>query len=40
LHDAKLAALFINHPEFARSNALVDADAIALPEAAFCDIPP
>jgi hypothetical protein len=40
LHDAKLAAVFINHPEFARSNPLVNADAITLPEAAFCDIPP
>jgi hypothetical protein len=40
LHDAKLAALFINHPDLASANPLVDADAIALPEAAFCDIPP
>jgi hypothetical protein len=40
LHDAKLAALFINHPDLASANPLVNADAIALPEAAFCDIPP
>src|SRR5580700_6028271 len=40
LHDAKLAAVFINHPDLASANPLVDADAIALPEAAFCDIPP
>jgi hypothetical protein len=40
LHDAKLAALFINHPDLASANPLVYADAIALPEAAFCDIPP
>jgi hypothetical protein len=40
LHDAKLAAFFINHPDLASANPLVNADAIALPEAAFCDIPP
>jgi thiamine kinase-like enzyme len=40
LHDSKLAALFINHPDLASANPLVDADAITLPEAAFCDIPP
>ena len=40
LHHAKLAALFINHPDFARANPLVDADAVALPKAPFCDIPP
>jgi len=40
LHDAKLAALFINHPEFARPDPFVNSDTVTLPEAAFCDIPP
>ena len=40
LHDAKLAAFFINHPEFTRPDPLVNSDAVALPEVAFCDIPP
>jgi hypothetical protein len=40
LHDAELAAFFINHPDLAGANPLVDADAVALPEAAFCDKSP
>src|SRR5271170_877147 len=40
LHDAKLATLFINHPEFARPDPFVNSDTVTLPEAAFCDIPP
>lgn len=40
LHDAQLAAFFIYHPDLASANPLVDADAVALPEAAFCDKSP
>ena len=40
LHDAKLAAIFINHPEFTRPDPFVNSDTVTLPEAAFCDIPP
>src|SRR5579859_6258543 len=40
LHDAELAALFINHPDLSGANAFIDADAVALPEAAFCDKTP
>ncbi len=40
LHDAELPAVFIDDPDLARSNPLVDADTITLPEIAFCDIPP
>src|SRR5712692_251284 len=40
LHDAELAALIINHPDFASADSFVDANAVALPEAAFCDKSP
>ena len=40
LHDAELAALFIDHPNFTSPDALVYANAVALPEAAFCDVSP
>jgi len=40
LHHSKLGTLLINHPDFARPNPLIYAGAIALPEAAFCDISP
>src|SRR5712692_135165 len=40
LHDAELAAFFINHPDFASADSFVDANAVALPEAAFCDKSP
>src|SRR5579859_120968 len=40
LHDPKLRAFFVDHPDFARPNAFIDARTIALPEAAFCDISP
>jgi hypothetical protein len=37
LHDAQLPALFINHPDFASPNALVDADTVRLPEIPLSD---
>ena len=40
LHHPKLGAFLINHPDFARPDPLIDAGAVALPEAAFCDISP
>jgi hypothetical protein len=40
LHDAKLAAVFINDPDFSRPDAFVNANAVALPESTFCDISP
>src|SRR6266852_6595695 len=40
LHDAELAALIINHPDFASADSLVYANAVGLPEAAFCDKSP
>jgi hypothetical protein len=41
LHDAKLTAVFVNHPDFASSNPFIDADAIALrPEIPICDNSP
>src|SRR5260221_6022495 len=40
LHHPKLGAFFINHPDFARPNPLIDAGTVALPEAPFCDISP
>lgn len=40
LHHSKLGTLLINHPDFARPNPLIYAGAVALPEAAFCDISP
>src|SRR2546429_6320328 len=40
LHDAQLTTLFINHPDFASPDSFVDANAVALPEAAFCDKSP
>ncbi len=40
LHDAELAAFFVNHPDFARPNTFVNANAVALPESTFCDISP
>src|ERR1700676_5202125 len=40
LHDAKLAAFFIDHPDFARPDPLIDARAVALPEVTFCDNSP
>jgi len=40
LHHPKLGAFFINHPDFARPDPLIDAGTVALPEAAFCDNSP
>src|ERR1700732_4016731 len=40
LHDAELAALFINHPDLASADSFVNANTVALPEAAFCDKSP
>jgi len=40
LHHPKLGTFFINHPDFARPDPLVDAGTVALPEAAFCDNSP
>jgi hypothetical protein len=40
LHDAELAAFFVNHPDFASADSFVDTNAVALPEAAFCDKSP
>src|SRR4029077_14427646 len=40
LHNAELAAFFVNHPDLARPNALVYANAVSLPEAAFSDKSP
>src|SRR5437667_2527259 len=40
LHDAELATFFIDHPDFASPDSFVDANAVALPEAAFCDKSP
>jgi hypothetical protein len=40
LHEAELAAFFIDHPDFASADSFVDANAVALPEAAFCDKSP
>ena len=40
LHHPKLGAFLINHPDFARPNPLIDAGAVALPEAPFCDNSP
>jgi len=40
LHDAELATFFIDHPDFASPDPFVDANAVALPEAAFCDKSP
>src|SRR5712692_617072 len=40
LHDAKLAAIFINHPDLARPNPLVYADPVTLPEVPFSDKSP
>src|SRR5260370_30926001 len=36
LHDAELAAFFINHPDLASPDSFVNTNAVALPEAAFC----
>jgi hypothetical protein len=41
LHDAELTAVFVNHPDFASSDAFVDANAVALrPEIPICDKSP
>jgi hypothetical protein len=41
LHDAELTAVFVNHPDFASSNPLIDANPIALrPEIPICDNSP
>src|SRR6202165_1099523 len=40
LHDAELAAFFINHPDLASANPLVYANTVALPEVPFCDKSP
>src|SRR5712664_1718112 len=40
LHHPKLGTFFINHPDFARPDPLVDAGTVAVPEAAFCDNSP
>src|ERR1700685_3943806 len=41
LHDAQLAAFFVDHPDFTGSDSFIYASAVALlPEVAFCDISP
>jgi hypothetical protein len=41
LHDAELAAIFVYHPDFASTDAFVDANAVALlPEIPICDNSP
>ena len=41
LHDAKLAAFLVDHPDFTGANTFVYASAVALlPEVAFCDNSP
>jgi hypothetical protein len=41
LHDAQLAAFFIDYPDFPSPDAFVYASAVALlPEVTFCDISP
>jgi len=40
LHDAELAAFFVDHPDLARPNPLVYANAVALPEGTFSDKSP
>jgi hypothetical protein len=41
LHDAQLAAFFVDHPDFTGANSFVYTSAVALlPEVAFCDISP
>ena len=37
LHDAQLPAIFVNHPDFAGPNPLVDADPVRLPEIPLSD---
>jgi len=37
LHDAQLSAFFVNHPDFASSNPLVDADTVRLPKIPISD---
>ena len=41
LHYPELATLFVNHPDFASANPIVDTDSVAhLPEIPFCDKSP
>jgi hypothetical protein len=41
LHDAELAAFFVDHPNFTGSNSFVYPSAVGLlPEVAFCDNSP
>ena len=41
LHDPELAALFVNHPDFASANPIVHTDSVAhLPEIPLCDKSP
>src|SRR6267142_1020590 len=40
LQQDRKSTRLINHPDFARPNPLIYAGAVALPEAAFCDISP
>jgi hypothetical protein len=40
LHNAELGAFFVNHTDFARSNPVIDADSITLPEIPFRDNSP
>jgi hypothetical protein len=41
LHYPELAAFFVNHPDFASANPIVDTDSVAhLPEIPFCDKSP
>jgi len=40
LHHTELAAYFVNHANFARADAFVNARAVALPEIPICDISP
>jgi hypothetical protein len=41
LHYSELAALFVNHPDFASANPIVDTDSVAhLPEIPLCDKSP
>jgi hypothetical protein len=40
LHHAKLAAFFVNDPDFPCPDALIDARAVTLPEITFCQNSP
>jgi hypothetical protein len=40
LHHTQLPAFFVNHPNFASANSLVDAGTVGLPEIPICDKSP